>query len=97
MKNVIIAIVTLSIFLVLSVGSASAQMYRMAPQQQLNLRRLVVPAPSGTTGPYANVTNLNAFSAETEYMSLPGYLRYLTHQRTSQWLTYPEATRIVRQ
>jgi hypothetical protein len=97
MKSIIIAIVTLSIFWVLSVGSASAQMYRMAPQQHLNLRWLVVPAPAGTTGPYANVTNLNAFSAETEYMSLPGYLRYLTHQRTSQWLTYPEATRIVRQ
>ena len=45
MKNIIIAIVTLSIFSVLSVGSASAQVYRMAPQQQLKLQQLVVPAP----------------------------------------------------
>ncbi|HLW60974.1 MAG TPA: hypothetical protein VKV57_13795 [bacterium] len=97
MKNVIIAIVTLSIFSMLSVGSASAQMYRLAPQQQFNFRQRVVPTPPETMDTYANVTNLNAFSAETEYMSLPGYLRYLTHQRTSQWLAYPEATRIVRQ
>jgi len=50
-----------------------------------------------TPGPDANVTNLKPFSAETDHMSLAGYLRYLTHQRTSQWLTYPEATRLVRQ
>ena len=97
MKNIVIAIVTLSIFLILSVGSASAQIYRMVPQQQLNLQQPAVPAPPGTTGPYANVTNLEPLSAETAYMSLAGYLRYLTHQRTNQWLTYTEATRIVRQ
>ena len=97
MKNVIMAIVTLSIFSVLSVGSATAQVYRMAPQQQLKFQQAAVPAPQGTTGPYADVRNLKPFSAETDHMSLAGYLRYLTHQRTSQWLTYPEATRIVRQ
>jgi hypothetical protein len=97
MKNVIMAIVTLSIFSLLSVGSASAQVYRMAPQQQLKLQQLTVPAPQATTGAYADVRNLKPFSAETDHMSLAGYLRYLTHQRTSRWLTYPEATRIVRQ
>jgi hypothetical protein len=96
-KNVVIAIATLCIFSILSVGLASGQMYRMAPQQQLKFQQLAVPAPPGTPGPYASVTNLNPFSAETDYMSLAGYLRYLTHQRTSQWLTYPEATRIVRE
>ena len=96
MKNVVIAMATLCIFSILSVGLASGQMYRMAPQQQLKFQRLAVPAPPGTLGPYANVTNLKPFSAETDHMSLAGYLRYLTHQRTSQWLTYPEATRIVR-
>ncbi len=30
-------------------------------------------------------------------MSLPGYLRYLVHQQTEQWLTYAEASRIVSQ
>ena len=97
MKNIIIAIVTLSIFSVLSMGSASAQVYRMAPQQQLKLQQLVVPAPLATTGAYADVRNLKPFSTETDHMSLAGYLRYLTHQRTSQWLTYPEATRIASQ
>ncbi len=97
MKNIVIAIATLCIFSILSVGSVSAQIYRMAPQQQLKLQQLAVPAPPGTTVPYANVTNLKPFSAGTDHMSLAGYLRYLTHQRTSQWLTYPEATRIVRQ
>ncbi len=97
MKNVIMAIVTLSLFSLLSVGSASAQVYRMAPQQQLKLQQLTVLAPQVTTGAYTDVRNLKPFSAETDHMSLAGYLRYLTHQRTSQWLTYPEATRIVRQ
>ena len=97
MKNVIMAIVTLSVFSLLSVGSASAQVYRMAPQQQLKLQQLTVPAPQATRGAYADVRNLTPFSAETDHMSLAGYLRYLTHQRTSQWLTYLEATRIVRQ
>jgi hypothetical protein len=30
-------------------------------------------------------------------MSLAGYLRYVTHQKTSQWLMRLEAERIVRQ
>jgi hypothetical protein len=96
MKNVLMAIVVLGIFSLLSVGSAFAQVYRMAPQQQLKLQQLAVPAPQATTGAYADVRNLKPFSAGTDHMSLAGYLRYLTHQRTSQWLTYPEATRIVR-
>ncbi len=44
-----------------------------------------------------NVSNLKAFSAEANFMSLPGYLRYLTHQQTGQWLTYEEAARAVKQ
>jgi hypothetical protein len=96
-KNVVIAIVTLGIFSILSVGSASAQTYRMAPQQQPAAQQPAVPAPAGTPGQIANVKNLTPFSAETAYMSLAGYLRYLTHQQTSQWLTRSEAERIVRQ
>jgi hypothetical protein len=80
-KNIVIAIVTVGIFSLLSVGSAFAQTYQTAPQP----------------GALANVKNLKAFSAETAYMSLAGYLRYLTHQQTSQWLTRSEAERIVRQ
>jgi len=37
------------------------------------------------------------FTAQTHFMSLPGYLRYVTHQQGDQWLTYAEAARIVQQ
>jgi hypothetical protein len=50
-----------------------------------------------TTGQYPSVANLKPFSAEANYMSLPGYLRYLVFQQTGQWLTRAEAVRIVNQ
>ncbi|HLJ61445.1 MAG TPA: hypothetical protein VKZ50_17105 [bacterium] len=46
---------------------------------------------------YPSVSNLQAFSAQANYMSLPGYLRYLVNQQSGQWLTYQEASRIVQQ
>jgi len=47
--------------------------------------------------PNPNVSNLTPFSAESNYMSLGGYLRYVNHQHTGQWLTLPESVRIVQQ
>ena len=44
-----------------------------------------------------SVSSLTAFSASTNYMSQAGYLRYLMHQQTKQWVTYREAGRIVQQ
>jgi len=46
---------------------------------------------------YPVVSNLTPFTAETNFMSLAGYLRYLNHQTTGAWLTFAEATRIVGQ
>jgi len=46
---------------------------------------------------YPNVGNLKAFSTEANFMSLPGYLRWVTFQQTGQWITYAEAERIVKQ
>ena len=46
---------------------------------------------------YPNVSTLTPFTAQTDFMSLPGYLRYVSHQQTGQWLTYTEAGRIVHQ
>ncbi|HLY24198.1 MAG TPA: hypothetical protein VKT83_17165 [bacterium] len=46
---------------------------------------------------YPNVSTLTPFTAQTNFMSLPGYLRYVSHQQTGQWLTYTEAGRIVHQ
>ncbi len=50
-----------------------------------------------TTSQYPNVATLKPFSAEADFMSLAGYLRYLIFQKTGQWLTREEATRIVNQ
>ena len=46
---------------------------------------------------YPKVGNIKPFSAAANFMSLPGYLRYLMHQQTGQWLTYGEASRAVKQ
>jgi hypothetical protein len=53
----------------------------------------VMPALAQTS--YPNVSKLDPFSAETNFMSLPGYLRWVTFQQTSNWITYAEADRIV--
>ena len=55
----------------------------------------LVPAASAQT--YPNVKSVKAFSAAANFMSLPGYLRDLVHQRTGQWLTVLEARRVVEQ
>lgn len=46
---------------------------------------------------YPKIGNVKPFSAGAHFMSLPGYLRYLMHQQTGQWLTYGEAARAVKQ
>jgi hypothetical protein len=46
---------------------------------------------------FPNVANLTPFTAQTHFMSLPGYVRYLSHQQSNQWITYAEATRVVQQ
>ncbi len=44
-----------------------------------------------------NVANLEPFSAEANFMSLPGYLRWLLFQQTGNWITYQEAARMVQE
>ncbi len=46
---------------------------------------------------FPNVSTLKPFSPEASFMSLPGYLRWLVFQQTSNWITYQEAARIVQQ
>jgi hypothetical protein len=54
------------------------------------------PAPEGAqTMP--SVAGLEPFSAETNFMSLPGYLRWLVYEQSGQWLSMPEAARIVQE
>ncbi len=52
---------------------------------------------SASAAQYTNVAGLNAWSAETNYMSLAGYLRWMTFREQGVWLSMPEAQRIVAQ
>jgi hypothetical protein len=53
--------------------------------------------PTVSAQQYPNVGNVKAFSAGANFMSLPGYLRYLVHQLKGQWLSFAEAARVVHQ
>lgn len=46
---------------------------------------------------YPNVSKLEPFSPAANFMSLPGYLRWVVFQQTGNWITYAEAERIVKQ
>ena len=37
---------------------------------------------------YSKVAILTPFSADANYMSQPGYVRYLKHQRTGEWTPF---------
>jgi len=49
--------------------------------------------PAG--GEYPDVVGLTPFSAETNFMSLPGYLRWQVYLEQEVWLSLLEAKRIV--
>ncbi len=54
------------------------------------------PQPSvGRTGEYPDVSGLQPFTPAANFMSLPGYLRWLTFRDQGTWLSYAEARRIV--
>lgn len=44
---------------------------------------------------YTNVSSITPFTAEANYMSKPGYLRYRNYVDTNNWISYEEAARIV--
>jgi len=54
------------------------------------------PAAPPVAG-FPSVAGLHAFSPETGFMSLPGFLRWLMHQASGTWITYAEAGRVVKQ
>jgi hypothetical protein len=55
------------------------------------------PAANAQTVADIKVSTLKPFTPEANFMSLPGYLRYLVHQQTGRWVTYAEAARAVGQ
>ena len=44
---------------------------------------------------YPDVAAITPFTAEANYMSKPGYLRYRNYVNTNNWISYEEASRIV--
>jgi hypothetical protein len=46
---------------------------------------------------YSDVSALQPWSAESNYMSLAGYLRWMTFREQAVWLSMAEANRIVAQ
>jgi hypothetical protein len=58
---------------------------------------IAVTPRSAAAQEYKMVAGLQPWSAETNFMSLPGYLRWMTWRDTGVWLSMPEADRIVRE
>ena len=56
---------------------------------------LAIAAPPASAAEYANVASLEPWSVETNYMSLGGYLRWMTFTDQGLWLSMAEAKRIV--
>ncbi len=44
---------------------------------------------------YPNVSNLTPFTPDANFMSLPGYLRWVVYQLNNEWISLEEAARIV--
>jgi len=61
------------------------------------LAQTTAPAQNASPGQVPTVSNLKPFSAEADFMSLAGYLRYVMYQQSGQWITRAEATRFVQQ
>ena len=61
------------------------------------LATLFVAGSPASAAQYTNVAGLQPFAAESNYMSLAGYLRWTTFKEQGVWLSMPEAKRIVAQ
>jgi len=53
-------------------------------------------APPAIAG-FPQVAGLRPYSAETNYFSLPGYLRWIVFPASGIWITYGEAARVVQE
>ena len=107
MQKSIVSVLSVAVVLVVASGVALAQTAPTyaPPAQKPPAQTQPAQAPAqtpaqtapGSTGQMPSVANLKPFSIEANFMSLPGYLRYLMHQQTGQWMTYAEAQRAVKQ
>ena len=55
---------------------------------------VALATPPASAAEYTNVAGLQPFAAESNYMSLAGYLRWMTYKEQGVWLSMPEAKRI---
>jgi hypothetical protein len=58
---------------------------------------LLFTAPSAVAQEYPRVADLKAFSAEANFMSLPGYLRWQVFLDRGEWLSPEECMRVVKE
>jgi len=61
------------------------------------LAAMVAVGSPAQAAQYTDVSGLQPFAAQTNYMSLAGYLRWMTFKEQGVWLSMPEAKRIVAQ
>ncbi len=54
----------------------------------------IVAAPSAQAQQYPSVSGLVPFSAQCNYMSKAGYLRYRYFVTSGRWISYEEANRV---
>ncbi|HEX9997872.1 MAG TPA: hypothetical protein VGB45_12055 [Abditibacterium sp.] len=55
----------------------------------------LVSAPQAQAQTYPSVAGLTPFTAEANFMSKPGYLRYRYFITSGRWISYEEAARVV--
>ncbi len=96
------SIVGLALVIALVAGAASAQTTQLpvtpqplppAPPPPSYYYGPVVQHPTGGAFPY--VASLKPFSADTNNMSLDGYLRQLVFQQTGKWISIADAEHVV--
>jgi hypothetical protein len=61
------------------------------------LATLFAAGSPASAAQYTDVAGLQAFAAESNFMSHAGYLRWTTFTEQGVWLSMPEAKRIVAQ
>jgi hypothetical protein len=54
----------------------------------------LIAAPQAQAQQYPSVSGLTPFSAECNFMSKPGYLRYRYFVTSGRWISYEEAARV---
>ncbi len=52
---------------------------------------------TGTTTMSTDIRGLTPYSEQTRYMSLEGYVRWVTFQNSGRWITWTQAAALVQQ